>query len=126
MHEMHSRRFVVAAIKQLLLTSIFLFIQIGVFFISSGNLSELRSWFYFVAAFIHYIVSTIVQFKLNPELLVQRLKMKRRGSKLWDEILMRLSNLMVIILMPAMAAEIACDNAISGPSVIPLPTKKWR
>jgi protein-S-isoprenylcysteine O-methyltransferase Ste14 len=29
--------------------------------------------------------------------------MKREGSKLWDEILMRLSNLMVIILIPAVA-----------------------
>ena len=52
---------------------------------------------------MHYVVSTTVQFKLNPELLVQRLKMKREGSKLWDEILMRFSNLSVIILIPVVA-----------------------
>lgn len=36
-------------------------------------------------------------------LLVERLKRKREGSKLWDEILMRVSNLMVLVLIPAIA-----------------------
>ena len=35
--------------------------------------------------------------------MVQRLKTKRKGSKLWDEVLMRISNLSVIILIPAVA-----------------------
>jgi len=52
---------------------------------------------------VHYAISTAVQYKLNPELLVQRLKRKREGSKLWDEILMRVSNLTVLIAIPAMA-----------------------
>jgi protein-S-isoprenylcysteine O-methyltransferase Ste14 len=97
------KQFGIALAKQLVITSGFLFIQVVVFFVSAGNLSVLRPWFYFGTAFVHYVVSTAVQFKLNPELLVQRLKMKREGSKLWDEILMRLSNLMVIILIPAVA-----------------------
>ncbi len=99
----YSRPFGVAAIKQLFLTSLFLLVQVVVFFVSAGNLIDPRSWPYFVAAFVHYVVSTIVQFKLNPELLVQRLKMKRKRSKLWDEILMRISNLVVIIVIPALA-----------------------
>ncbi|MGD8506735.1 MAG: hypothetical protein PVF15_08755, partial [Candidatus Bathyarchaeota archaeon] len=52
---------------------------------------------------MHYAVSTAVQYKLNPELLVQRLKRKREGSKLWDEILMRVSNLTVLIAIPVVA-----------------------
>ena len=98
-----SKQYRIASAKQLVITSIFLFVQIVIFFISANNLTDLRPWFYFVTAFIHYVVSTTVQIKLNPELLVQRLKRKRKGSKLWDEILMRLSNLMVIILIPAIA-----------------------
>ena len=62
-----------------------------------------RPWIYFVAAFAHYSVSTALLYKLNPELLVRRLKRKREGSKLWDEILMRVSNLMVILIVPAVA-----------------------
>jgi protein-S-isoprenylcysteine O-methyltransferase Ste14 len=99
----NSKKLRVALVKQLAITSIFLFVQIVIFFVSAGNLIVVRPWFYFVTAFVHYVVSTTVQFKLNPQLLVQRLKMKREGSKLWDEILMRLSNLMGIILIPAMA-----------------------
>ena len=103
MHEGNSKQFRIAVIKQLFLTSIFLFVQLIVFFISAGYLTDTRSWLYFIIAFVHYVVSTTVQFKLNPELLVQRLKLKREGSKLWDEILMRLSNLTVIILIPIFA-----------------------
>jgi len=103
MNEDYSRQFGVAAIKQLFVTSLFLLVQIVVFFISADYLIDPRAWPYFVTAFIHYVASTVVQFKLNPELLVQRLKVKRKGSKLWDEILMRISNLMVIILIPALA-----------------------
>ena len=103
MHGVNSKQFGIALVKQLIVTSVFLFVQLVVFFISAGYLSDPRSWFYFIIAFLHYVVSTTVQFKLNPELLVQRLKMKREGSKLWDEILMRLSNLVVIVLIPAIA-----------------------
>ena len=100
MHISNSKKFA-ALIKQLVITSILLFVQIVVFYFSASNLIVGRSSFYFITAFIHYVVSIAVQLKLNPELLVQRLKINRNGSKLWDEILMRLSNLMVIILIPA-------------------------
>ena len=103
MQGVKSKQFGIALAKQLVITFVFLCVQIVVFFVSAGNLTVLRPWFYFCTAFGHYVVSTYAQFKLNPELLVQRLKMKREGSKLWDEILMRLNNLMVIILIPAVA-----------------------
>ncbi len=103
MNEDYSRQFEVAVIKQLSVTSFLLLNQVVVFYVSAGYSTEPRSWPYFVTAFVHYVVSTIVQFRLNPELLVQRLKMKREGSKSWDEILMRISNLVVIIFVPALA-----------------------
>ena len=103
MKKSYSRHFAVAAIIQFFITSFFLLVQVIVFFVSSDFSIEQRSRFYFVMVFVHYAVSTTVQFKFNPELLVVRLRMKREGSKLWDEILMRLSNLTVIILIPAIA-----------------------
>jgi len=39
-----------------------------------------------ILSFLNYSISTAVQYKLNPELLVHRLKIKRKGSKLYDEI----------------------------------------
>jgi len=103
MPENNSKEFKLAAFKQLLITSIFLLVQIIIFFISAGNITSQRPWLYFSAAFIHYSVGTAIQYKLNPQLLVQRLKATREGSKLWDEILMRASNLMIIIVVPVIA-----------------------
>lgn len=45
----------------------------------------------------------MAQYKLNPELLAARLARKRKGSKLWDEILMRSSNLVALVAVPAVA-----------------------
>lgn len=92
-----------AGIKQLLLSSLMLFIQMAVFFVSAGHFLGFRPWVYFGTAFVHYCVSIAVQCKLSPELVVQRLKTKREGSKLWDEVLMRVSNLMVVVAIPAVA-----------------------
>jgi len=93
----------IAVIKSLLLASGMLVLQMIIFFISAGHVDGPRPWIFFGASFMHYTVSTAVQYKLNPELLVHRLKRKREGSKLWDEILMRVSNLMVLIAIPVMA-----------------------
>ena len=80
-----------------------LIIQMIIFFISAGHIDMLRPWIFFGASFMHYSVSIVVQYKLNPELLAQRLKRKREGSKLWDEILMRVCNLTVLIAVPVIA-----------------------
>ena len=52
---------------------------------------------------MHFSVSTAVIYKFNPELLVQRLKRRREGSKLWDEILMRTCNLTLLLVVPVVA-----------------------
>ena len=100
---MNTRELRGAGIKQLLLTCFMLIIQMTIFFISAGHVIMLRPWIFFGASFVHYSVSTAVQYKLNPELLIQRLKRKREGSKSWDEILMRVSNLTALIPAPAVA-----------------------
>jgi protein-S-isoprenylcysteine O-methyltransferase Ste14 len=74
-----------------------------IFFVSAGYVIGPRPWMLFGALFVHYTISTTVQYQLNPGLLVQRLKTKREGSKLWDEILMRVSNLTVLIAVPTVA-----------------------
>lgn len=93
----------VSAIKQLLLTCLMLIIQITLFFISAGHIDMPRPWIFFGAAYVHISVSTALLYKFNPELLIQRLKRRREGSKLWDEILMRTNNLMVLLVVPAIA-----------------------
>ncbi|NIO37185.1 isoprenylcysteine carboxylmethyltransferase family protein [Candidatus Bathyarchaeota archaeon] len=103
MLERSSAQFRMAAIKQLFVASVMLLVQIIIFFVSAGHVADPRPWLYFGTALAHYSVSTAVQYKLNPQLVVQRLKKKREGSKLWDEILMRASNLMVLISIPAIA-----------------------
>jgi len=103
MPEKNTKQFRAATIKQFIITSIFLLFQIIIFFVSAGNMTNQRPWLYFITAFIHYSASTAVQYRLNPQLLVQRLKVKREGSKSWDEILMRTSNLIIIIAIPAIA-----------------------
>lgn len=96
-------KFRIAAVQQFLLASIMLLVQGIIYFVSAGYIANLKPWIYFGAAFVHYIFSIAVQYKLHPGLLVQRLKARRKGSKLWDEILMRITNLMVIVLIPAVA-----------------------
>ena len=99
----NNKRIRIAGIKQILVASIMLSVQITIFFFSAGHTIDARPWIFFSASFLHYLISTAVQYKFNPELLVQRLKRKREGSKLWDEILMRVSNLTVLILIPVIA-----------------------
>jgi protein-S-isoprenylcysteine O-methyltransferase Ste14 len=89
----------IAAVKQLLVSSVMLVTQIAIFFFSAGYIG-IRPWIYFGSSFLHYTISIVAQYKLNPELLSARLVIKREGSKLWDEILMRSSNLVVLIAMP--------------------------
>ena len=99
----NNKRLRIAGIKQLLLAYLMLFVQIIVFLVSAGHVTDARPWIFFGASFLHFSVSTAVQYKFNPELLVQRLKREREGSKLWDELLMRVSNLMALIPIPAIA-----------------------
>lgn len=103
MSELDTGKLRVAAVKSFLLSSVMLTLIMTVFFITAGNFAGFRPWAFFGASFLHYAISTAIQFKLNPELLVHRLKIKREGSKLWDEILMRAINLTVLLAVPAIA-----------------------
>ncbi len=91
-----------AAVKQLMLTYVLGAIQIAIFFVSAGYM-PFRAWIFIGASYVHYSVSTLVQYRLNPGLLVARLKIRRRGSKSWDEVLMRSSNLVAMIAVPVVA-----------------------
>ena len=102
MPESDSKRLRIAAVKQIIVVYLMFSIQIIIFFVSAGHIT-VRPWIYFGFSFLHYSISTIVLYKLNPELLAVRLKRKREGSKLWDEILMRISNLTILIPVPIIA-----------------------
>lgn len=103
MDERNNKEFRKSLIKQIILSCLMLSIQTTIFFISAGHFDIPRAWIFFSVTFVYLIVSTTALFKLNPELLVQRLKRKREGSKLWDEILMRVCNLTVLIVVPTIA-----------------------
>jgi len=91
-----------AAVKQLAVSSVMLLVQIAIYFLAAGYIG-VRPWIFFGASFVHYFVSIIAQYKLNPELLAARLVVRRKGSKTWDELLMRLSNLTVLLVIPVVA-----------------------
>lgn len=92
-----------AAIKQMMLSTAMLAIMMAVFYISAGRTDIPQSWFLFCAAFVYFVASNFALYRYNPRLLIQRLKLRREGSKTWDEVLVRVSNLTVLLLVPAVA-----------------------
>jgi protein-S-isoprenylcysteine O-methyltransferase Ste14 len=78
-------------------------VMMAIFFGSSGRKDLPRAWLFFGAAFIYFVASTLSLYRYNPELLVIRLTVKREGSRIWDEVLMRVANLTGMLLMPAVA-----------------------
>lgn len=103
MPEERRKQYWMAGIKSLVLSYIIFSVQILIFYFSAGEIRGVRPWIYFGTAFIHVTVNAVVQWRLNPALLIQRLKMRRKGSKLWDEVLMRVCNLTIILAVPAVA-----------------------
>jgi len=92
-----------ALIKQTILSSVMLVIMLIIFCVSAGSFRIKRLWLFAAIAFIYFLGSNITLYKLNPELLIQRLKIRRKGSKTWDEILVRASILSAMILVPAVS-----------------------
>ena len=86
-----------------MVSCLMLLVQIIVFFISAGHIRIPRAWVFFGVTFVYLTASAVVLDRFNPELMEQRLKMKREGSKSWDEILMRVNNLMVLLIVPVVA-----------------------
>jgi protein-S-isoprenylcysteine O-methyltransferase Ste14 len=92
-----------AVVKQTMLSTAILGIMMAIFYASAGRTDIPRSWFLFGVAFIYFVVSNLALYRYNPSLLIQRLKIRREGSKTWDEVLVRVSNLTAMLLMPAVA-----------------------
>ncbi len=90
-------------VKQTILSSVMLAVMLTVFCVSAGDFRFQRLWLFAGMAFIYFLGSNVALYRLNPELLVQRLKVRRRGSKTWDEVLVRASNLSAMILVPAVS-----------------------
>ncbi len=102
MPESNKNQAQMSAVKQLIVTYVMLSIHVIVFFVAAGHIA-VRPWIFFGVSFLHTSLGIIFQYKLNPELLAVRLKVKREGSKMWDEILMRVTNLTALIVVPAVA-----------------------
>ncbi|MCX6655354.1 MAG: isoprenylcysteine carboxylmethyltransferase family protein [Candidatus Bathyarchaeota archaeon] len=86
-----------------MLSTAMLAIMMVVFYVSAGRIDIPQSWFLFSVIFVYFEASNIALYRYNPELLIQRLKIRRKGSKTWDEVLMRLTNLTALLLVPAVA-----------------------
>lgn len=78
-------------------------VMMAVFYVAAGRVDIPRSWFLFCIVFVYFVASIFALYKYNPGLLIQRLKLSREGSKMWDEVLMRVSNLTALLLLPAVA-----------------------
>jgi protein-S-isoprenylcysteine O-methyltransferase Ste14 len=92
-----------AGLKQAGLSTALLAVMMAVFFASAGRFDLPRAWMSFGAIFIYMILSTVALYRYSPELLAQRLKMRRKGSKTWDEVLMRACNLTSMLVVPVVA-----------------------
>jgi len=78
---------------------ILLLFQALLLFISSGKIYILRFWIFIIVNFIYVIFSTILIYKINPELINQRGSIKP-DTKLWDQFLMRAHNIVLIFILP--------------------------
>ena len=78
---------------------ILLLFQALLLFISSGKIYILRFWIFIIINFIYVIFSTILLYKINPELINQRGTIKP-DTKLWDQFLMRAHNIVLIFILP--------------------------
>jgi protein-S-isoprenylcysteine O-methyltransferase Ste14 len=92
-----------AVIKQLVVSAVMLAVMAAIFYASAGRTDIPRSWLLFGATLVHFTGSTLVVARLNPDLISQRLTVRRVGSKSWDEVLMRVCNLTMLLLLPAVA-----------------------
>jgi protein-S-isoprenylcysteine O-methyltransferase Ste14 len=92
-----------AVIKQIVVSCVMLGVMMAIFFSSAGRSDLSRAWFFFGATLVYFVVSTLVVYRFNPELLVVRLTVRREGSKGWDEVLMRAANLTGMLLIPLVA-----------------------
>ncbi len=86
----------IAIIKTILVMLAAVIVMALVFFLAAGCLGISRAWIYFGAVLVNYLVTIVILYKYNPELIIHRLK-RKKDAKLWDKILMRVINLIGII-----------------------------
>jgi protein-S-isoprenylcysteine O-methyltransferase Ste14 len=92
-----------AVIKQATVSTVLLAVMMAVFYASAGRTDIPRSWLLFGVSFVYFVGSALALARYNPELLAQRLTLRREGSKGWDEVLMRACNLTGLLLVPVVA-----------------------
>lgn len=90
-------------VRSIVVTCFFLILHLLIFFVSAGRLDLYQAWFYFGVVFVYSLLNLAAQAKFSPELLKQRLLIKREDSKLWDEVLMRACNITLIFILPFIA-----------------------
>ena len=78
---------------------ILIILQALLLFVSSGKINILRFWIFIVVNLVYVIFSTILLYRINPELINQRGEIKR-DAKLWDQFLMRAHNIVLIFILP--------------------------
>ena len=90
-------------VRSVIATCFLLILHLAIFLVSAGRLDLYQAWFYFGVILVYSILNLAALAKFNPELLKQRLLMKREGSKPWDEVLMRACNIMLMFVLPFIA-----------------------
>ena len=95
-----SNKLTKSGIRYIIAMFILLIIQAIILFTCAGHFYLPRAWFFIGITFIYYLISTIILYKANPELINQRGDIKT-DAKLWDQFLMRAHNIMLIFVMPA-------------------------
>jgi len=90
-------------VRSIIVICFFLILHVAIFFVSAGRLDLYQAWIYFGVVFGYSLFNLAAQAKFSPELLKQRLLIKRQGSKPWDEVLMRACNIMLMFVLPFIA-----------------------
>lgn len=89
-----------AWIRSIALALLLTIIQLSIFFLAAGHFQIPRAWLYFGVTCVYFVLSNIIVYQSNPELVAQRLTRRQVGSKRWDDVLMRVNNLILLIAVP--------------------------
>jgi len=108
-------------VRSVIATCCILILHVTIFFISAGRLDLYQAWFFFSVVFVYSLLNIVALAKFSPELLKQRLLIKREGSKLWDEVLMRVCNITLMFVLPFVAGLDVGRFHWSSPSVYYVP-----
>ncbi len=71
-------------------------------FVAAGNFNIFRYWIFIIINFIYTIIALILLYKKNPDLINERAK-KKDDIKSWDNYLVKLHNLSLILVLPIVA-----------------------